>query len=141
MKLVQAAPGKALVEISNEEMASLLTVIGVELGYLQPWPGGKPPTDVQTDLTKLHDDILGALKANTDSAEAVGPPFAVGERVVLSLDLTGPVPGLQDGEPATVLSSHPEDDSRDYPWCMVCLSDGRELALPAGLLRRPRTRS
>jgi hypothetical protein len=136
MKLIRAAPDKASVEISTAEVTLLLTALGSELDYLEPWPEGKLPPDLEGGFRNLHRDLLAVLGASDDSAESAGPPFEVGEPIVLAFSLTGPLLGLQEGETGTIISTHPEDQSRDYPWCVVRVGDGRELELPELVLRR-----
>jgi hypothetical protein len=136
MKFIAGTLDRALIEVSGYELALLLTALGVPLGLLETWPGGKLPSDVERDFIRLHQDLLEALEASRQNAEALGPPFRVGEHVVVRLD-NGPAPDLQDGEAAIIVSTHPEDATRDYPWCVVRLSDGREMNLPELMLRRP----
>jgi hypothetical protein len=136
VKLLQAADGEAVIEISEVEIALVMTALGRILGLLEPWPEDKLPPDLGEGFIGLHRDFLDALRLSRDWADAVGPPFAAGENVAVSLAVTGPFLGLRDGEPGVVVSTHAEDESRDYPWCLVRLKDGRELELPELVLKR-----
>jgi purine nucleosidase len=99
---------------------------------------GRPPNvdvAISADIDRFFERFIervGALAARTAAEPA---PLRPGEEVVLDLSRARP-PDLMPDDRGRILSIH-DDETRDYPWCLVRLSDGREVELPQAMVRRP----
>ena len=123
MKLVSVADDRAVIEFQAAEIATMVALSSAASDAGQ----------YATDPSLLSHELVPCLAAIAERAEE---PFKPGQRVRVTLRMTGPVPELRDGDKAVVLSVHGEDETRDYPWCKVRLDSGRELDLPQLMLAR-----
>jgi purine nucleosidase len=123
------------------ELAGRLTTGETVTDWRHVW--GRPPNvevAVEADVDRFMARFIervGDLAGRTMPDPA---PLRPGEEVVVDLSRTGPISAFRDGEPGTVVSVHPEDETRDYPWCRVRLSDGRVVELAQFMVGRGEAR-
>jgi len=79
MKLLKADPDKVTVEIAPGEILLLVAAVAE----------GSPPSGLDAEANELFHSLLDIHRATLEAEERAGPPFSVGEEVLVSLKIVG----------------------------------------------------
>lgn len=89
MHLILVGPDAATVEVSESELGLVQMALNQELGFSEPRPGELDP-EMREGYNRLRRSVASVLRAIGEEEVRRGPPFTLGERVVLSSELPEP---------------------------------------------------